>query len=226
VTYRNEALPSRNLSNTNAGLRLSTLRNGWDASVFAYSSMDNAATFYRDALSVPGTFIYEARHDRINQFGGTLSKDLGSVVLKAESVYTRGRQFSVSRLSDVNGVVPQNTFDWAAGLDFALPAETRLNMQFFQRVFFSHDPDLLSDKREDGYSLLVNRKLNDQFEVQALWISSLNRTDWLFRPRIVWGFERNWRLTLGADVFKGPPLGVFGRYDGRDRVYSEIRYSF
>lgn len=226
VVYRNEVFPSRTLSNTNTGLRLSTLRNGWDASVFAYSSMDNAATFYREALAVPGIPIYEARHDRINQFGGTLSKDFGLAVLKAETVYTRGRQFSVARLSDSNGVVPQNTLDWAAGLDFSLPADTRLNMQFFQRVFFSHDPDLLSDRREDGYSVLVNHKLNDQFEVQALWIASLNRRDWLFRPRIVWGFERNWRLTLGADVFKGPALGVFGRYDGRDRVYSEVRYSF
>ena len=226
VQYRNEVLPSRSLSNTNYGLRLSTLKNGWDVSGFAYSSMDNAATFYRDASSQPGTFIYEARHDRINQLGGTLSKDLGAVVLKAESVFTRGRRFSVLRSSDIDGVVPQNTVDWAVGLDFALPADTRLNVQFFQRYFFSHDPDLISDKREDGYSLLVNRKLNDQLEVQALWIASLNRTDWLFRPRVVWNFERNWRLAVGADIFKGPVLGFFGRYDGQDRVYSEIRYSF
>jgi hypothetical protein len=130
------------------------------------------------------------------------------------------------RSSDVDGVVPQNTVDWAVGLDFTMPADTRLNVQFFQRYFFSHDPDLISDKREDGYSLLVNRKLNDKLEVQALWIASLNRTDWLFRPRVVWNFERNWRLAVGADVFKGPALGFFGRYDGQDRVYSEIRYSF
>jgi hypothetical protein len=58
------------------------------------------------------------------------------------------------------------------------------------------------------------------------WISSLNRNDWLFRPRVMWNFERNWRLAVGADVFKGPPLGFFGRYDGKDRLYSEVRYSF
>jgi hypothetical protein len=132
----------------------------------------------------------------------------------------------VVRFSDVDGVVPQNTLDWAVGLDFSLPADTRLNVQFFQRYFFEHDADLISDKREDGYSLLLNRKLSDQFEVQALLISSLNRTDWLFRPRVVWSFEKNWRLTFGADVFKGPAFGVFGRYDGNDRVYSEVRYSF
>ena len=226
VVYRNEDLPSRTLANSNYGIRLSTLTNGWDVSGFAYSSMDISPTFYRDAASVPGTFIYRARHDRIHQYGGTVAKDFGDVVLKGEMVYTRGRQFSVLRASDSNGVAPQNTLDWALGLDFTLPSETRFNVQFFQRQYFSHDPDLIADARENGVSLLLSHKFTDKLEAQALWISSLNRTDWLFRPKITWNFERNWRLAVGADMFKGPPLGLFGRYDGQDRVYSEVRYSF
>ena len=226
VQYRNEVRPPRNLSNSNYGLRLSTLKSGWDISGFAYSSMDINPTFYRDAVSVPGTYIYQARHDRINQFGSTLAKDFGSFVLKGEMVYTRGRQFSVVREADGNGLARQNTLDWALGLDFTLPADTRLNMQVYQRTFFDHDPDLISDKHENGYSLLLNHKFTDALEAQATWIASLNRTDWLFRPRVMWSFERNWRLAVGADVFKGPPLGLFGTYSGRDRVYSEVRYSF
>ena len=226
VQYRNEDLPSRNLSNSNYGLRLSVLKNGWDMSGFAYSSMDIAATFYRDAVSLPGTYIYEAKHERINQLGGTLAKDFGSVVLKGEAVYTHGRKFSVVRASDADGLAAQDTLDWALGLDFTLPVETRLNVQVYQRDFFDYDPGLTSDKQENGYSLLLNHKLNDRLEAQATWISSFNRTDWLFRPRVMWNFERNWRLAVGADIFKGPPLGFFGRYDGQDRVYSEVRYSF
>ncbi len=226
VQYRNEDIPTRNLSNTNYGLRLSMLANGWDVSGFTYRSMDISPTFYRDATSVPGTFIYEARHDRISQYGGTLAKDFGDVVLKAETVYTRGRRFSVTRLSDVDGVVAQNTLDWALGLDFTLPADTRFNVQLFERTFFDHDPDLISDKREQGYSLLLNHKFTDKVEAQALWIASLNRTDWLFRPKVSWAFERNWRLVTGIDIFKGPELGLFGRYDKNDRIYAELRYAF
>lgn len=226
VIYRNEDRPARSLENSNYGIRLSTLKNGWDISGFAYSSMDISPTFYRDAVSVPGTYIYQAKHDRIHQYGGTLAKDFGDVVLKGEMVYTRGRQFTVLRASDSNGVVSQNTMDWALGFDFSLPADTRFNAQVFQRQYFSYDSDLISDKRENGASLLLNRKFGDKLEAQALWITSLNRTDWLFRPRVTWNFERNWRLAVGADIFKGPPLGLFGRYDGKDRVYSEVRYSF
>lgn len=222
---RNEDLPSRTMGNTNYGIRLSTLKNGWDISGFAYSSMDIEPTFYRQTVDA-ATVAYEARHERINQFGGTVAKDFGSVVLKGEGVYTRGRQFYVSTPGDSDGVVRQNTIDWALGLDFALPAETRLNAQLFQRAFLNYDPDLLSDKQENGYSLLLNHKFADKVEAQLTWIASFNRTDWLLRPRVSWNFERNWRLAVGADVFKGPPEGFFGRYAGKDRVYSEVRYSF
>ena len=225
--YRNEEFPSRNLSNMNYGVRLSTLKNGWDVSGFAYSSMDIEPTFYRQyAVSPQPTAIYQARHSRINQLGGTLAKDFYSFVLKAEAVYTHGRHFYVSNPNDVNGVVPQNTLDWAVGLDFALPADTRFNAQVFQRDFFEYEPDLISDKHESGYSLLLNHKIGDKLEAEVTWISSFNRTDWLFRPRVSWDVERNWRLAVGVDVFKGPPLGFFGRFADRDRVYSEVRYNF
>jgi hypothetical protein len=222
--YKNELRPTRNLSNGNYGLRLSALKNGWDFSGFYYRSMDIQQTFYREIIG--STMIFEPRHDRISQLGGTVAKDLGAFVLKGEGVYTRGRSFGVATPLDVDGVVAQNTFDWAVGLDFALPADTRFNVQLFQRVFFDHDPAIIPERHENGYSLYLNKKFGSKWEAQATFIASLNRTDWLFRPRVQWNFEKNWRLLAGVDLFKGPPLGMFGQYAKRDRVYSEVRYSF
>jgi hypothetical protein len=225
--YRNEVRPARNLGNGNYGLRLTTLRGGWDMSAFHYRSMDIAPTFYRETVLAPvPTMTFEARHERIAQTGGTVAKDFGSVVLKGEAVYTRGRKFGILTLTDPDGLAAQNTLDWAAGLDFTLPADTRFNVQLFQRVFFDHHPDIVLEQKENGYSLHLNKKFAGNWEAQATWIASLNRTDWLFRPRVQWNFQKNWRLLMGADVFKGPPLGLFGQYAKRDRVYSEVRYSF
>jgi hypothetical protein len=225
--YDNEQFPERRLAHTNYGLRLSTLRNGWDVSGFYYRSMDTSATFYRQIVSDPEpAFVYQARHDRISQLGGTVSKDLGVAVFKAEAVYTDGRRYNVLRIDDDDGVVKQNTLDLVGGLDFALPADTRLNLQLFDRVFFNHDPDIIPKRNEPGFSVLVNRKLGDRLEAEVLWIASLARSDWLLRPKIVWSFQPDWRLIFGADIFEGPPLGFFGQYDNRDRVYTELRYSF
>ncbi len=224
IRYLPEARPERNADNMNYGLRLSTLKNGWDVSGFYYRSTDVSPTFYRQFDIT--TAVYQARHDRINQYGGTVSKDFGDIVFKAEGVYTNGRSFSTLNIADSDGVIRQNTLDWAAGLDITLPAETRLNVQLFQRHFFGYDSNITADRYENGYSLLLNNKFFNNWEAQALFISSLNRTDWLFRPRLTWNFERNWRVAIGADIFEGSPLGMFGRYAQQDRLYSEVRYSF
>lgn len=229
IQYRNEVRPKRRLNHGNYGLRVSTLKNGWDMSAFYYNSLDIQPTFYRELQLLPASVpsvVYEARHDRIEQLGGTLAKDLGSVVLKAEAAYTHGRQVTVLRMTDADGVVPQDTLDWALGLDFNLPHETRFNLQFYQRATFGHDPDTVPKKFENGYSLYVNSKLSDTLEAQVMWLSSLQRNDWLFRPRLAWTLQRNWRLMFGADIFHGPRTGLFGRYEHKDRVYGEVRYAF
>lgn len=223
--YRPEYRPD-GTDNMNYGLRLSTLKAGWDISAFYYRSTDINPTFYRDPVVPLQPVVFQARHDRIHQFGGTLAKDFGDIVLKGEAVYTRGRSFTSLDFTDGDGVVRQNTLDWAAGLDFTLFSETRLNVQIFQRQFLNFDENIISDKRENGYSLYLNSKLFNNWEAQATFIASFNRPDGLFRPRLAWNFERNWRALLGADIFYGPALGLFGRYDQQDRIYTEVRYSF
>lgn len=226
-TFLNEKFPTRNLSNTNYGMRLSLLRDGWDVAAFAYSSMNVAPTFYRAIIPDPlPTVVYQPRHDRIEQFGSTVAKDFGSVVFKGEAVYTRGLKYQVNNLTDADGVVAQNTLLWVLGLDLTQFTDTLINVQLFQSHVFDRNPDIIPSTNENGYSLLVNHKFGDKVEAQALWVASLNRTDWMLRPRVSWIFEKNWRLVVGVDIFNGPPLGYFGRYDAKDRVYSELRYSF
>lgn len=225
AAFLNEDRSGRDPTNSNYGLRLSQLINGWDVSAFYYHSLDAAPTFYR--VSGPTEpLAFQARHDQIDQFGGTVTKDLGSAVLKGELVYTDGRQFNVSRPSQINGLVTQDTLDYALGMDFNLPADTRLNLQFFQRVFFAHDPDIIPSKRESGASILINGELRQNLEAQALLIHSLNRSEWMLRPRLIWRLERNWRMVVGADVFGGKSTGFFGRFNNNDRIFTELRFSF
>lgn len=230
TVIQDENRPGRKLANSNYGLRLSTLKGGWDVSGFYYHSLDAQASFYREVttpIAAPApVFVYRPSHDPIDQLGATLTRDLDWAVLKGEAVYTDGRRFNVTRLSQADGLVQQNTFDYALGLDISLPAETLLNLQFFQRIYADHDPDTLQDRRESGASVLVNGKLGQGLDGQVLLLSSLNRSDWLLRPRLAWSIQQNWRLMIGVDIFHGPATGLFGRYDNKDRLYTELRYSF
>lgn len=216
--FLKEKRPGTSLTRGNFGLRLSQLKNGWDMSGFYYTSMNTSASYHKLALD-----LYEPRHDRIWQVGGSLAKDLGPAVLKAEAVYTRGRRYNQTTDGDA---VKQPTLDWAVGVDMNPDADTRLNAQFFQSRIFDHDPEILPDRAENGVSLLVSRALPNKWRAEILLMRSLNRSDWSVRPKATWGFQPNWKLTLGVDVFGGPLTGFFGQYDAQDRFYAEVRHDF
>ena len=222
--------PAHRLSHTNYGLRLSTLRNGWDVAGFLYSSMDSMPTYRLQGktLIAPGfvSYDYRAEHRRIHQAGGTLAKDLGPFVLKGEAIYTHGRRYNVRDPLDPDGLVRQQTLDWVVGFDFNPGADTRINTQVFQRIYFDHDDRIVPDRVENGFSLLANHKFAHNWTIDALLVHSLNRSDWMFRPKLIWNFRQDWRMTLGADIFGGPDDGFFGQFDKRDRVYGELRYDF
>jgi Protein of unknown function (DUF1302) len=225
--FNNEVFPDHRLSNTNYGVRASTLQSGWDLSTFYYRSTDINPTFYRDvSLSPTPTLSYTPRHDRIWQAGGTLAKAFETVVAKAELIYTSGRSFNVTNLTEPTGVVPQDTLDYVVGLDFTLPREIRMNVQYFERVFFDYDPDLFYDRREGGVSLLLSGAAGAKIQPELFIIQSVNRGDRMVRASLSVVPAVNWRFTTGIVTFTGPVTGFFGRFDRDDRVYVELRRDY
>ncbi len=226
IAFQDEEKPAGDLSYSGYGLRLSYIQSGWDLSGFYYNSMDASAAFFRDVIATPTpTFVFRPTHERIQQYGATLSKDFLSMVFKAEVIYTQDRWFEVTRLSDADGAVQQDLLDYVVGLEYPLPARSRLNLQFFQRWYPDHDPDMTAEEVETGASVYLSTHWRS-LEPQLLVAGSLNRGDWLARPKIVWELGRQWRWVNGVDIFGGSRSGLFGRYDNLDRVYSEIRYTF
>lgn len=225
VSFLKEDRSGRNISRSNYGIRLSQLMNGWDVSAFYYHSLDATPTFYR--VNQPWEpLLFQARHSEIDQAGSTVTKDLGPAVLKGEFVYTHGRRFNVTRPTVLDGLVRQDTLDYALGLDFTLPQDIRLNLQFFQRVYLDYDHTIFQDKWESGGSIFLQGDLWHDLQGQILMIHSLNRDEWMLRPRLTWNFARNWKMAVGVDIFNGPPTGLLGRFDSSDRVYTELRFSF
>jgi len=215
------------LSDSAYGLRLSYLYNGWDLSGFYYTPLDPSAAFARLTPLPSPVVTYQPIHRRIHQAGATLGKDLGPMVLKAEAVYTTDKLFSVSRLSDADGLVQQDLLDYIVGLEWSFPQETRFNLQFYQRWFPNHDPDIGPKKTESGFTVLLSTQaLNPKIEPELLLIHSLNRDDWLAKFKVTWRPGGNWQLRAGADIFSGPATSLFGEFDNQDRVYTEVRYSF
>ncbi len=224
-----EERPSRSLSNTGIGARVSTLVGGWDLTAFVYRAPDSQAAFHRsiglDATGAPKV-VYQARHDRLTRLGGTVSKDFDGIVAKAEVVYSRDRTFGIAELDPGDGVVSLDTIDWAASLDLTPIDDWRVNVQLYQRAFLDHDERTGMKHRENGASLLLSHAIDARLDGEFLAISSLTRSDRLLRASLIWKYDSNIRVRGGIDVFAGNPYGMFGRFDDSDRIWAELRYSF
>ena len=221
-TVLDEDRPGQNLDGSNWGARVSRLVDGWDLSAFYYRSYDVSPTLY--ALSQG---VARLRHDRIGQFGGTFSKDLGSFVLKGEAVHTHGRSLNTfsSGPGFSIGLLPTDMVDYALGVDVPA-ADWRFNMQYYGRWLEEHVPALMTDRHEQGVTLQVVHGAGTNLEAEILALSSVNRSDHLIRPKLTWKFAPAWRLVGGVDVFGGNGKGLFSRYDRNDRVYLELRHMF
>ncbi len=220
--------PSSNLRNSNFGVRANTLVSGWDIAAFYYRSYSTQPTFYKVSSSDPGQpFVFQPRYDRIWQVGGTVSKDLGEAVLRGEAVYASGQGYSLADLTPPQNIVTRSTLDYILSVEFSLPNDTRLNVQGFQRVYYDGGGSDLAIRSDGiGASLFLSTKLSSAFEPQILWIQNFRDAGGLIRPRLNWTPGKNTTVGFGVDIFTGPSDGYFGRYNNRDRVYTEVRLDF
>ena len=106
-------------------------------------------------------FVFQPRYDRIWQAGGTVSKDLGDMVLRGEAVYANGQGYSVTSLAAPQGVVQRSTLDYILSVEFPLPGDTRLNIQGFQRAYLDGGGGDLAIKSDGfGASVFLSTKLD------------------------------------------------------------------
>ena len=221
--------PDRSLSNGNFGVRAGTLVSGWDLAAFYYRSYAVSPTFFRVATGNPDSpFVFEPRYDRIWQVGSTVTKDLGSVVVRAEAVYAGGQRFASTDQTAPEGVVDRNTLDWIVSAEHPFESiDGRVNLQVFQRHFFSGGADEVALNPGDwGASLLVSAKIAPQWEPSLQWIQTFGGGGAMIRPRLAWTPVQNLSIAFGVDIFTGDRNGLFGRYGDKDRGYTELRYSF
>ena len=102
----------------------------------------------------------------------------------------------------------------------------RINGQLFGRRTLALDSGAGADANESGGTLLVSREFGEAWEAEVILVTGFNRGDYMFRPKLTWKPDGNWRLRAGVDTFGGDDDGLFGRFDMSDRAYVEVRRSF
>lgn len=225
--------PSHNIKNTELGFRSSRLIHGWDLSGFYLYDLDNSPVPYRStSLNPPGsentvTITYRPSYERVHRLGMTFSKDYLDAILKGEFILSKNKSFAVSEMTDLDGVITKDSIDWLIGVDYTFFNKIDSNFQIMQGVVMNHDSKMVTPATKTSFSVwLKTGFVNNKIEPELFFVSSLDQTDFLFRPKLVYNFSGNFNISVGADIFGGQSDGDFGLFSQNDRVYMEMIYYY
>jgi hypothetical protein len=218
VVLNPEDRPAPSLRNSNAGLRYSWLRRGWDSALFVYHAFDDLPDVSQQLSLVDKvpTLNVRLRHPRVTYFGGTVSKPNGNGVWRGEAVYLRGRRFETAAPGEA---LPRDEVTLMLGAGYPLGIYNG-DIQVFDTAVLG-DTSLL--RRNSGSRFGLSLRLADdastrRVKPELLLVVSPNQKDFWFSPKLHYRVGNNSVLTLGIDWFSGPRDTLFGQFRDRKRI--------
>jgi hypothetical protein len=217
--------PDNPVSDSDFGVRVSTLVEGWDMTLnYLYHYNDNPI-LYRQISGTQLTIT--PKYERTHLVGGTLSNAFGDYIFRSEVGYSTNSYHVSHDTTDADGIKETGEVSYVLGLDYSGVTDTFLSAQFFQSVLTEDHPDVSRDQVENTITLLAEKNfVNETWKAEILLIRSLNDGDGMVRPKIFHEFSSNINIWLGADVFHGDSDGFYGQFGYQDRVTVGFEWGF
>lgn len=217
--------PDRLFRDDDYGLRISSFLDGWDLSAnYLYHYQDQAAPVI---VTGAGGDILAPRFERTHLLGGSFSNAFGDITLRGEAAYSTNRFFITADPSDTDGVLESGEFSYVLGLDYQTGGDLFLSGQLFQSFLPDHRDGITRAQLDSTITLLAEHEfLNDRLSLGAQVLQSVNDGDGLLQLDLDYDWKSNVVLSLGLDIFYGDRDGLFGQFDGNDRITAGIEIGF
>ena len=211
---------------------------GLDWSVFVYDGFDRFARF-RFALGGAGAQIVRGDYERL--------KVIGADIASASASWTWRAEFSHARSSLVCETCPQSQRGitrFVAGLDHDLIGTLNMNLQLYgahRRTSGVIAPIAIPIAVTDGLSRLNNdyaaveagmalrisdRLLNDKLKWELSVTRDFKGRSTLWRPRLSYGLNDYFKVSVGADHFGGKQQSYFGSLKKNSLHYIALSAGF
>ncbi len=221
--------PTNYLSDSDAGIRLSTFVGGWDLTLNYLYHYDDVPAAVRtiDVASATPTIRIAPEYRRTHLAGGSFSNAFGDLTVRGELGYNFDRYYNTERVSDPNGIVRTDELGYVVGLDWYGFDETVLSGQLFHSWVTRHGEGLIRHQNELSITLLLRRDfLNDALIFETIWIHGVRKSDGLHRVKLTYEIQNGLFGWIGVDWFYGSRNGLFGQFDSKDRVVVGVEYGF
>lgn len=213
--------PGNGLSDTAFGLRLSRQFGPWDVSLVGYSGNDFEPI---GQLSSTGGNLQRSL-ERRHVYGFSLANSFGPIAFRGEYGFQPNRTFN--RLGDAGlTTVELDQHSAAVAFDISAPGEVFINLQYLLDTIPEQIDDLVRPRTDRIATLFLRRSFNyERLTVQAKWYHSFRQNDDIISVSLSFDLSDNTRLKILSDTFVGNESGVFGQFDGRDRMMLSIEHT-
>lgn len=244
------------LENSEFGLRYSTSILDTEISLSYFYTWDDFPVVHRSAaINSALDPVFFPTYTRINIYGFTGVKQVGSGILKGELAYVPDKFFGLQNDTDRDGdgyldsqgELQKKHIRWGLGYDFT-SFGADFSPAISQWIILDHDNKLIQDKFDTSLTLFIRKPLPEQAAVfQLLAIGLINLNELYLKPKITFSITDHFQVAAGFDIFTGAKskLGstgganvivsaealersaqFFGNFNDNDRVFAEFKYTF
>lgn len=213
--------PGMALRNQEFGLAINGIFSGWDLSFYTASLFDDITHVEQTAAGASRT------HSRINMVGMAMNIVRGSWLLKGETAWFDGLEYSVD-------VGEKSRFDLLVGTEYTGFTETVISLELANRHILAYDDRLAEGatsipENEAQLAVRISRDfLHDTLTVTGL-VSAfiLSDNDGSF-ARLTTEYEltQTLQLTTGIILYQNGSKTNFRKIGDNDRFFCEVRYAF
>jgi len=226
--------PEPTLRHSQAAFRMMHSVWGIDYSLSYYSGFDHQFSMISRVTSRNDSLIFTPEYKPLRVFGGDFQKTFGRYGIKGEGAYFR--------TADPNGTNPEIAnphFKYVLGNDWTVSDRLSLTFQWVQDIQGKYNANLEKEvARQNPMQTGVPDRVTSSVSGVLKWnpfdymtsqiIDVLNLKD---KDSFVLGFlsyepADAIRFTLGGLFFSGPSNSPFGRMDGEDKVFVEVKLSY
>ena len=229
VLVNDDEEPDVSAENTRYGLRFKGLLGNWDFTLNYLYTWDNTPVQKKAFDPAAGTITVSPEYERMHIIGGSVVNVLFDTVVRFELAGKLGLYFDVDDVTVPDMVVEKDTIEYALAFERDLLDITWI-LQGSQQFILDYDEAISPEKEVNTVATLrASRALNDEetLEFEILGMYRFLDDDYLIRPVLTYDMTDALRLTGGVDIFGGgDDYSFLGQFDGKDRLYAEIRYSF
>lgn len=226
LVWIDAAEPSRNLSNSEFGGRLSFFLSGVDFSLLALHTWNKMPNLLYDfkAGNEKDTMFINTEYHRLTAFGINVSKPLGEFVLRGEAAFYPDKKFDPDQYGDE--VIGKSSINYLIGLDWYPGDEWTVSIQLSDEYIPDYDIAISAYQHTSLSTISASKKLlRNTLTISSFAYIGLNNFDIFDRTMIEYALSDQIHVMAGLDIFAGDK-GLFGSYKDNSEFWIKAKYSF